>query len=116
MIRLRLASVPPPKVIFALGTSVVFEEVPVGVNPLVGLSASLMVKAIGEVGVFSFVDCGPITLMVGGVLGITVKTKSVVVLSIPSPTVTVIVAVPVSPVAGVMTISRLAPPPLKLIF
>src|SRR5688572_6493782 len=75
-----------------------------------------MVNAIGPVGVFSFVDCGPIAVMVGGVLaGFTVNTKFVEAVSVPSLTVTVIVAVPLSPATGVMTTLRLAPfPPPKV--
>ena len=56
MTTVRSAPVPPPKVMLALGTSVAFEEVAESVNPLGGVSASPMVKAMGEVGVFSFVD------------------------------------------------------------
>ena len=56
MTTVRSASVPPPKVMLAFGTKVTFEEVPESVNPLGGVSASPMVKAIGPVGVFSFVD------------------------------------------------------------
>ena len=56
MTTLRSASVPPPKVMLAFGTNVAFEEVPDSVNPLGGVSASPMVKAIAPVGVFSFVD------------------------------------------------------------
>ncbi len=44
----RLEPLPPPKVIFAFGTSVVFDEVPESVNPLGGVSASPIVKAIGD--------------------------------------------------------------------
>src|SRR5688572_552025 len=56
MTTLRSAPVPPPKVMLAFGTKVAFDEVPESVNPLGGVSASLMVKAIAPVGVFSFVD------------------------------------------------------------
>ena len=56
MTTLRFAPVPPPKVILAFGTSVAFDEVPDRVNPLGCVSASMMVKSIGPVGVFSFVD------------------------------------------------------------
>ena len=56
MTTLRSAPVPPPKVMLAIGTNVAFEEVAESVNPLGGVSASPMVKAIAPVGVFSLVD------------------------------------------------------------
>src|SRR6187200_3620576 len=74
MTRLRLAPVPPPKVMLAFGTNVAFDEVPETVNPVGCVSASPIVKAIGPVGVFSFVDCGAMAVMVGGVLALTVNT------------------------------------------
>src|SRR6187431_3140651 len=115
MTRLRLAPVPPPKVMLAFGTNVTFDEVPETVNPVGCVSASPMVNAIGEVGVFSFVDCGAIAVMVGAVLALTVNTKLVEAVSVPSLTVTVMVEVPLSPAAGVMTRLRLAPvPPPKV--
>src|SRR6187551_3846029 len=115
MTRLRLASVPPPKVMLAFGTNVTFDEVPETVNPVGCVSASPIVKAIGPAGVFSFVDCGAIAVMVGAVLALTVNTKFVEAVSVPSLTVTVIVEVPLSPAAGVMTTLRLAPvPPPKV--
>src|SRR6185436_4978191 len=75
-----------------------------------------MVKAIGPVGVFSFVDCGAIAVMVGAVLAaLTVRTKLVEAVNVPSLTVTVMVEVPLSPAAGVITRLRLAPfPPPKV--
>src|SRR5688572_29886378 len=56
MTTLRFAPFPPPKVMLAIGTNVAFDEVAESVNPPGGVSASPMVKAIGPVGVFSFVD------------------------------------------------------------
>ena len=53
--------------------------------------------------------------IVGGVFGLTVKTKFVDAVSVPSLTVTVIVDVPLPPGAGVMTTLRLAPVPPKVI-
>src|SRR6186713_1340578 len=115
MTTLRLAPVPPPKVMLAFGTNVTFDEVPETVNPVGCVSASPIVKAIGPVGVFSFVDCGAIAVMVGAVLALTVNTKFVEAVSVPSLTVTVMVEVPLSPAAGVMTTLRLAPvPPPKV--
>ena len=49
--------------------------------------------------------------MVGGVFGLTVNTKLVVATRLPSPTVMVMVEVPLPVVAGVMTTVRLAPLP-----
>ena len=98
---------------FASGTSVVFEEVPETVKLPGGVSASPIVKGIGEVVVFSFVDWAPIAVIVGGVFAaFTVRTKSMDALSVPSLTVTVIVAVPLKPGAGVITMARSAPLPL----
>ena len=85
----------PPNVILASGTRVVFEEVAERVKPLGCVYASSMVNVIAEVGVFSFVDCGPIAVMVGAVLTLTVKTKFIEASRLPSLTVIVIVAVPV---------------------
>src|ERR671912_281439 len=63
------------KTILPFGTSVPLEEVAESVSAS-GVCASPMVKAMGAVGVFSSVDCGPIAVMVGGVLtSLTVKTK-----------------------------------------
>ncbi len=99
---------------FASGTRVVFDELPASVKLPGGVSASPMVNAIGDVGVFSLVDCGPIAVMVGGVFAaFTVNTKLVEAVSVPSLTVTVIVEVPLSPDAGVMTALRPAPLPPK---
>ena len=53
-------------------------------------------------------------VMVGGVLAaLTVNTKLVEAVSVPSLTVTVMVEVPLSPDAGVMTALRAAPLPPK---
>src|SRR5688572_20647167 len=55
-------------------------------------------------------------VIVGAVLALTVKTKLVAALSVPSLTVMVMVTVPLSPAAGVMTTFRAAPvPPPKTI-
>jgi hypothetical protein len=71
---------------------------------------------MAEVGIFSFVDWGPIAVMVGGVFAaLTVNKKSIETVSIPSLTVRVMVVVPVSSVAGVMTILRSASVPLRAI-
>ena len=56
MTTLRFTPFPPPKVMLAIGTNVAFEDVAESVNPLGGVSASPIVKVIGGVGVFSFVD------------------------------------------------------------
>ena len=91
----RLAPVPVPKVIFALGTRIVLDEVAETVRPLGCVCASPMVNAIGSVGVFSLVDCGPMAEIVGAVLtSLTVKTKLVLAVRVPSLTVMVMVLVP----------------------
>src|SRR5688572_29563584 len=89
-----VAPFPPPKTMLAFGTSVTLEDVAETVRPLGCVCASPMVNAMGSVGVFSLVDCGPIAVMVGAVLALTVKTKSIEALSVPSFTVSVIVVVP----------------------
>src|SRR5687768_4762261 len=110
-----VAPFPPPKTMLALGTSVTSEEVAETVRPLGSVCASPMVNAIGSVGVFSLVDCGPMAEIVGGVLtSLTVNTKLVVAVRAPSLTVMVMVLVPLSPAAGVMTTCLVAPfPPPK---
>ena len=55
-------------------------------------------------------------MIVGGVFGLTVKTKLVVAMRLPSPTEMVMVELPLPVVAGVMTTVRLAPLPPKEMF
>ena len=50
-----LASLLPPKTIFAIGTSATFEDAPVSVNALVAVSASPIVKGMAGVAVLSSV-------------------------------------------------------------
>src|SRR5688572_20767652 len=52
----RSAPVPPRSEERRVGKSGAFDDVAESVNPLGGVSASPMVKAMGDVGVFSFVD------------------------------------------------------------
>ncbi len=80
MIALRPAPL-PPKAILATGISTAFDEVADSVNAFGEVSASPIVNAIAPVGVSSFVDCGPMAVMVGGVFGLTVSTKFVDVVS-----------------------------------
>src|ERR671912_683395 len=110
-----VAPFPPPKTMLAFGTSVTLEDVADTVSPLGCVCASPIVNAIGSVGVFSLVDCGPIAEIVGGVLtSLTVNTKLVLAVRAPSLTVMVMVLVPLSPAAGVMTTFLVAPfPPPK---
>src|SRR5687768_4555343 len=110
-----VAPFPPPKTMLALGTSVTSEEVVETVRPLGCVCASPIVNAIRSVGVFSLVDCGPMAEIVGGVLtSLTVNTKLVVAVRAPSLTVMVMVLVPLSPAAGVITTCLVAPfPPPK---
>ncbi len=105
----------PPKTILPSGTNVVFDDVAESVKPLGCVSASPMVKAIGDVGVFSFVDWSAIEVIVGGMLASTVNTKFIEVLSVPSLTVMVMVVVPLSPGVGVITTLRSASVPLNTI-
>src|SRR5688572_9938446 len=116
-VMITLRSVPdPPKLIFATGTNVVFDEAADTVKDPGGVSASPLVNAIAEVGVFSFVDWAPIAVIVGAPLALTVSTKLVEVVVVPSLTFTVIVLVPLSPFAGVMTRFRFAPlPPITIL-
>ena len=55
-------------------------------------------------------------VMVGGVFGLTVKTKLVVAVRLPSSTVMVMVEEPLPVVAGVTTTVRLAPLPPNTMF
>src|SRR2546423_9369813 len=55
----------PPKTMFALGTNVGFEELPLMVKLFAGVSASPIVKGIATVAVFTVVDWLGISLMVG---------------------------------------------------
>ena len=115
MIALRPAPL-PPKAILATGISTAFDEVTDSVNAFGEVSASPIVNAIAPVGVSSFVDCGPMAVMVGGVFGLTVSTKFVDVVSAPSLTVTVMVDVPLAAATGVMVTVRFAPLPPKAMF
>ena len=108
----------PPKTMLVLGTSVVFDEVPVTLRFAGAVSASPTVKPIGPTTVLTAVAWFGILEMVGGVLGVeplTVRRKLELAVALPSFTVTVIVAVPVCPVAGVTVTVRFAPEPPKTI-
>src|SRR5688500_20231293 len=74
-----VAPFPPPKTMLAFGTSVTLEDVAETVRPLGCVCASPMVNAIGSVGVFSLVDCGPMAEIVGGVLTRSEERRVVVV-------------------------------------
>ena len=85
----------PPKTILALGTRVVFEEVPVKVKEATAVSISPKVKETAEVAVPEVVVWSAILDIVGRSLtDVTVSTKVSLAVSTPSETVTVIVDVP----------------------
>jgi|SRR5688572_6074635 len=105
----------PPKTMLPSGTNVAFDDVAESVRPLGCVSALSIVKAMGDVGVFSFVDWSAIEVIVGGMLASTVNTKFTEVLSVPSLTVMVMVVVPLSPGVGVITTLRSASFPLNVI-
>src|SRR5262249_47213323 len=107
----------PPNAMPAFGTSVVFDELPLTVRLAAGVSASPTVNAIAPVAVPPIVDWLAIAEIVGGVLvALTVSRNPVLVESTPSPTVTVIVAEPVCPAAGVTVTVRFAPLPPNAMF
>ena len=95
MLIVRLAPL-PPSVMFAFGTSVVFDEVAVTVRDAAGVSTSPTVKAIFPVAISSAVVLSVLSLMVGrSFTAVTVNTKvSLAVPVSPSVTVTVMVVVP----------------------
>ena len=101
----------PPRTTFASGTSAWLLLVAVTVNAVADVSASPTVNASAPVVVSSLMVWSPIVLMVGGAF--TVSTKVSAAVSAPSLTVTVIVAVPVLPAAGVTVRVRFAPLPPK---
>src|SRR6266511_3277723 len=98
-----------------LGTSVGLDELPLAVRLPAAVSASPTVKAIAPVELSSLMVTLLMQEIVGGVLpeGLTISTKVSLAVSAPSLTVTVIVAVPVCPAAGVTVTVRLAPLPPK---
>ena len=104
----------PPKTRFALGIKPAFEEVALNTRLAAGVSASPTVKLRDPVALSSLICRSGRSEIVGGKFGvITVSVKESLALSAPSLTVTVIVAVPVCPAAGVSVIDRLFPLPPK---
>ena len=87
----------PLKTRLALGTNVVFDELPVTVRLATAVSASPTVKASAPVFVSSLIVWAASAEIVGDVLAdaFTVRMKVEPVAAVPSLTVTVIVAVPV---------------------
>lgn len=67
----------PPKTIFAFGTSVVFEEVPVTTKAAAAVSASLTLNASAPVDVFALTVWSPITEIVGAVFVAVAETAMV---------------------------------------
>ena len=87
-VTVRFVSV-PPKTMFAVGTSVVSEELPDTVKLAAAVSTSPMVNAMAAVGVSSPVLWSAISEIVGGSLtAVTVNRKVSLVVAIPSSTVT----------------------------
>src|SRR5207253_2322292 len=127
-VTVRLAPL-PPNTMFAFGTSVVFDELPVTVRLAAGVSASSTVNAIAPVVESGAIVCGPIAEMVGTwstdvtvitnvevadrppSTAVTVSRNVVGVDRVPSLPVTVIAAVPYWSRAGVTVTVRLAPLP-----
>ena len=103
----------PPRTMFAVGTKVVEEEDFVSVRFAAGVSASPIVNGIAAVDWPDVTVCAAIVEMVGAVFGAawTVTAKLLLAVSVPSPTVIVICAVPVFPAAGVTVTVRFAPLP-----
>src|SRR5580765_5750985 len=88
----------PPKMMFATGTREGFDELPVTTRVPGASSTSPTVKGMSPVAVFSAVTWPAITEITGGSLTgltVTVKTRlTVALVTWPSPTVTVILALP----------------------
>ena len=107
----------PPNTMFALGTSVVLEELPLTVKLPDAVSASPTVNAIAAVAVFMVVLwLGMLEIVGASFTAFTVTKKLVLLLSCPSLTVTVIVAEPFWLVAGVTVTVRFAPLPPNTTF
>ena len=115
MVTMRFES-SPPKTIPVSSTSAGLEEVPVSVSEAAADSTSPTIKGIGPVDESSLVLCAPMSEMTGGSFTpSTVRRNVVELVALPSVTRTVIVAVPVLFVAGVMTSARLEPlPPTRM--
>jgi hypothetical protein len=115
-VTVRLAPL-PPNTTLALGTSVVFDELPDTVRLPAAVSTSPTVNAIAPVAVSSVVPCAAIAVIVGASLtAVTVSRNVVGVVVVPSPTVTVIVDEPAWFAAGVTVTVRLAPLPPNTTF
>src|SRR5499427_489152 len=110
-VTVRLAPL-PPKAMFASGTSVWFDEVPLRVRLATGVSTSPTVKAMGPAATPLVVAWLPIAEIVGASLtALTVSWKLALVLAAPSLTVRVIVVTPNWFDAGVIVTVRFAPLP-----
>src|SRR2546426_967107 len=97
-----------------VGTSVRFDEFFLNVRLPTGVSTSPTVKLNGPVELFTLIVWFAMLDIVGASFtALTVTTKLVLALYCPSPTVTVIVAVPLWLAAGLTVTVRLAPDPPK---
>src|SRR5882672_10247173 len=86
---------------FALGTRAVSDEVPLTLSAPIGLSMSPMVKVNAPVVPSLAIVWSAMLVMVGASLtAVTVNKNEVVAVSVPSLTVTVIVALPFALAAG----------------
>src|SRR6185295_5598935 len=95
-----------------VGTNVGFEEPLLNVKLPAAVSASPTVKLNAAVGVSSLIVWFAMAVIVGGVFtAVTVSKNVSLAVFVPSLTVTVMVAVPVWPVAGVTVTVRLLPLP-----
>jgi len=104
----------PPRTILAIGTSVVDEDVAETVRLAAAVSASPIVNGIAAVGWPEVTVCAAIAEIVGAVFGAgawTVKLNALLVVFVPSFTLTVMVAAPDLPAAGVTVTVRFAPEP-----
>jgi hypothetical protein len=117
-VTVRLAPL-PPNTMFAVGTSVLDDEVAERLRLVGVVSASPIVNGIAAVAWPDIAVWGAIAEIVGAVFGAgawTVKVNALFAVFVPSLTVTVIVAVPDLPAAGVTVTVRLAPLPPNTMF
>ena len=109
----------PPNTMFALGTSVVEEEVPDTVKRAAAVSASATVNGIAAVAWFAVTVCAAIPEIVGALLTVTcwmLNVKLEFAVFVPSLTVTVIRVLPTWLKAGVMVSVRFWPLPPSAMF
>jgi hypothetical protein len=109
----------PPSTMFAFGTSVVAVETAHSVRFAADVSASLIVNGSATVDCPGATVCAGIVEIVGGVFVgavVTVSKNALLVVLVPSLTLTVIVAEPVLPATGVTVTVRSVPLPPNTMF